>query len=144
MVSAGDVVEVAKIVDMVLWVASAVMDVAGMTSAARGYEVKGGDVDDGGVVVVRGMVMMMTVVAGCGCRRGVEARGGEWIWGSGRSGHEDNIWFRPERSPKNFSGGGGMVAGDGRPAGRVAGNFWERERDSGGVCVLIFDKMKFL
>ncbi|GJV61703.1 hypothetical protein Tco_1467803 [Tanacetum coccineum] len=24
-----------------------------------------------------GMVMMMTVVAGCGCRRGVEARGGE-------------------------------------------------------------------
>ncbi|GKD77956.1 hypothetical protein Tco_1340577 [Tanacetum coccineum] len=41
----------------------------------------------------------------------VEARGGEWIWGSGRSGHGDNIWFRPERSPENFSGGGGMVAG---------------------------------
>ncbi|GJV24559.1 hypothetical protein Tco_1377254 [Tanacetum coccineum] len=43
----------------------------------------------------------------------VEAGGGEWIWGSGRSGHEDNIWFRPERSPENFSGGGGMVAGGG-------------------------------
>ncbi|GJY55092.1 hypothetical protein Tco_0446756 [Tanacetum coccineum] len=70
MVSAGDVVEVAKMVDMVLWVASAVMVVAGMTAAAGGYEVEGGDVDDGGVVVVRGMVMMMTVVAGCGCRRG--------------------------------------------------------------------------
>ncbi|GJZ30824.1 hypothetical protein Tco_0575871, partial [Tanacetum coccineum] len=40
MVSAGDVDEVAKMVDMVLWVASAVM------------------------------VVMMTVVAGCGCRRG--------------------------------------------------------------------------
>ncbi|GKE15616.1 hypothetical protein Tco_1423193 [Tanacetum coccineum] len=70
MVSAGDVVEVAKMVDMVLWVTSAVMVVAGMTVAAGGYEVEGGDVDDGGVVVVRGMVMMMTVVAGCGCRRG--------------------------------------------------------------------------
>ncbi|GJX50234.1 hypothetical protein Tco_0277079 [Tanacetum coccineum] len=34
----------------------------------------GDDVDDGGVVVVRGMVMMMTVVAGCGCRRS----GGAW------------------------------------------------------------------
>ncbi|GKE61517.1 hypothetical protein Tco_1511884 [Tanacetum coccineum] len=50
----------------------------------------------------------------------VEARGGEWIWGSGRSGHEDNIWFRPERSPKNFSGGDW-------PAGRVAGNYGEGE-----------------
>ncbi|GKC54972.1 hypothetical protein Tco_1077717, partial [Tanacetum coccineum] len=70
MVSAGDVVEVAKMVDMVLWVASVVMVVAGMTAAAGGYEVEGGDVDDGDVVVVRGMVMMMTVVAGCGCRRG--------------------------------------------------------------------------
>ncbi|GKG34106.1 hypothetical protein Tco_0434265, partial [Tanacetum coccineum] len=40
MVSAGDVDEVAKMVDMMLWVASAVM------------------------------VVMMTVVAGCGCRRG--------------------------------------------------------------------------
>ncbi|GKB93203.1 hypothetical protein Tco_0979340, partial [Tanacetum coccineum] len=87
MVSAGDVDEMAKMVD----VASAVMVVAGMTAAAGGYEVEGGDVDDGGVVVVvRGMVMMMTVVAGCGCRRGVEARGGEWIWGSGRSGHEEH------------------------------------------------------
>ncbi|GJV26275.1 hypothetical protein Tco_1378970, partial [Tanacetum coccineum] len=41
----------------------------------------------------------------------VEARGGEWIWGSGRSGHEDNIWFWPERSPENFSGGGGRREG---------------------------------
>ncbi|GKD46881.1 hypothetical protein Tco_1271526 [Tanacetum coccineum] len=60
----------------------------------------------------------------------VEARGGEWIWGSGRSGHEDNIWFRPERSPENFSGGGGMVAGGG---GRREGwpeiwRRWRRER----------------
>ncbi|GKG24443.1 hypothetical protein Tco_0395071, partial [Tanacetum coccineum] len=51
----------------------------------------------------------------------VEARGGEWIWGSGRSGHEDNIWFRPERSPKNFSGGGWPE--------KMTGNFWERERE---------------
>ncbi|GJU12062.1 uncharacterized mitochondrial protein-like protein [Tanacetum coccineum] len=57
----------------------------------------------------------------------VEARGGEWIWGSGRSGHEDNIWFRPERSPENFSGGGGMVAGGG---GRREGwpEIWRRWR----------------
>ncbi|GJT61128.1 hypothetical protein Tco_1004661 [Tanacetum coccineum] len=46
--------QVAKMVDMVLWVASAVMVVAGMTAAAGGYEVEGGDVDDGGVVVVVG------------------------------------------------------------------------------------------
>ncbi|GJS45907.1 hypothetical protein Tco_0596028 [Tanacetum coccineum] len=37
----------------------------------------------------------------------VEARGGEWIWGSGRSGHDDNIWFRPERSPAAAAGGKG-------------------------------------
>ncbi|GKF68567.1 hypothetical protein Tco_0198246 [Tanacetum coccineum] len=60
----------------------------------------------------------------------VEARGGEWIWGSGRSGHGDNIWFRPECSPENFSGGGGMVAGGG---GRREGwpdiwGRWRRER----------------
>ncbi|GJZ21875.1 hypothetical protein Tco_0558914 [Tanacetum coccineum] len=53
------------------------------------------------------------------------ARGGEWIWGSGGSGHEDDIWFRPERSPENFSGGG-----------MVAGNFWERERD---IVSLVYD-----
>ncbi|GJX43610.1 hypothetical protein Tco_0260286, partial [Tanacetum coccineum] len=50
---------------------------------------------------------------------GVEARGGEWIWGSGRSGHEDNIWFRQERSPENFSSGGDMVAG-----GKGGRKFW--------------------
>ncbi|GJQ96332.1 putative ribonuclease H-like domain-containing protein [Tanacetum coccineum] len=31
----------------------------------------------------------------------------------------NNIWFRPERSPKNFSGGGGMVAGGGGKGGRI-------------------------
>ncbi|GKF08210.1 hypothetical protein Tco_0042434, partial [Tanacetum coccineum] len=51
----------------------------------------------------------------------VEARGGEWMWGSGRSGHEDNIWFRPERSPENFSGSGGMVAGGGGRRESMAG-----------------------
>ncbi|GKF60512.1 hypothetical protein Tco_0177298 [Tanacetum coccineum] len=127
MVSAGDVDEVAKMVDMVLWVASAVMVVAGMTATAGGYEVEGDDVDDCGVVVVvRGMVLMMTVVADCGCRRGVEARGGEWIWGSGRSGHEDNIWFRPERSPENFSGCGDIVAG--------GGGWPEKMTGGGGGC----------
>ncbi|GKE08476.1 hypothetical protein Tco_1412027 [Tanacetum coccineum] len=54
----------------------------------------------------------------------VEARGGEWIWGSGRSGHEDNIWFRPKRSPENFSGGGDMVAGD--------GGWWSERRPVAG------------
>ncbi|GJW68867.1 hypothetical protein Tco_0123291 [Tanacetum coccineum] len=64
----------------------------------------------------------------------VEARGGEWIWGSGRSGHEDNIWFRPERSPENFSGGGGMVAG-----GKGGRKFWRRwRRKMMFVCVLYF------
>ncbi|GKD24650.1 hypothetical protein Tco_1230864 [Tanacetum coccineum] len=39
----------------------------------------------------------------------VEARGGEWIWGSGRSGHEDNIWFRPAAAwwPAATAGGKG-------------------------------------
>ncbi|GKE92047.1 hypothetical protein Tco_1573142, partial [Tanacetum coccineum] len=59
----------------------------------------------------------------------VEARGGEWIWGSGRSGHGDNIWFRPERSPENFSGGG-MVAGGGglREGWPEIWRRWRRER----------------
>ncbi|GKB20210.1 hypothetical protein Tco_0854133, partial [Tanacetum coccineum] len=63
-----------------------------------------------------------------GAARG--ARGGEWIWGSGRSGHEDNIWFRPERSPENFSGGGGMVAGGGGRREGWPDNWgrWRRER----------------
>ncbi|GKD86830.1 hypothetical protein Tco_1357984 [Tanacetum coccineum] len=68
----------------------------------------------------------------------VKARGSEWIWGSGRSGHEDNIWFRPERSPENFSGGGGMVAGGG---GRREGwpEIWRRwRRKMMFVCVLFF------
>ncbi|GKF70000.1 hypothetical protein Tco_0203057, partial [Tanacetum coccineum] len=55
----------------------------------------------------------------------LEARNGEWIWGSGRSGHEDSIWFRPKRSPKNFFGGGDVVAGGGWPTGRVAGKYGE-------------------
>ncbi|GJY07208.1 hypothetical protein Tco_0374262 [Tanacetum coccineum] len=41
----------------------------------------------------------------------VEARGGEWIWGSGRSGHEDNIfikfWVRRSLAGKVAGGGGG-------------------------------------
>ncbi|GKF22789.1 hypothetical protein Tco_0075111, partial [Tanacetum coccineum] len=41
----------------------------------------------------------------------VEARGGEWIWGSGRSGDEDSIWSRPKRWPENFSGDGGRREG---------------------------------
>ncbi|GKG43532.1 hypothetical protein Tco_0480216, partial [Tanacetum coccineum] len=84
----------------------------------------GGDGHEGGVIV-----------AAVGRQpKEVEARGGEWIWGSGRSGHEDNIWFRPKRSPENFSGGGGMVAGDDGWPEKMTGNFWERERDNGGVC----------
>ncbi|GKA30401.1 hypothetical protein Tco_0716706 [Tanacetum coccineum] len=87
-------------------------------------------------------VVMMTSGVGCGGRGGDrggvmvaavgrqpeegEARGGEWIWGSGRSGHEDNIWFRPERSPENFSGGGGMVAG--------GGGWPEKMTGGGGGC----------
>ncbi|GJZ88351.1 hypothetical protein Tco_0660133 [Tanacetum coccineum] len=82
----------------------------------------GGDGHEGGVIV-----------AAVGRQpEEMEARGGEWIWGSGRSGHGDNIWFRPERSPENFSGGGGMVAGGG---GRREGwpdfwGRWRRERES--------------
>ncbi|GKB56034.1 hypothetical protein Tco_0912220, partial [Tanacetum coccineum] len=57
--------------------------------------------------------MMMVLVVVWRPNRGGKAREGECCWGSGRSGHEDNIWFRPERSPENFFGGGGMVAGGG-------------------------------
>ncbi|GKF05141.1 hypothetical protein Tco_0035809 [Tanacetum coccineum] len=100
---------------------------------------RGGDDGDddgcGGVVMAavvwRGaamMVMIMRVVlwwaaVGRQPKEGV-ARGGEWIWGSGRSGHEDNIWFRPKRSPENFSGGGDMVAGD--------GGWWSERRPVAG------------
>ncbi|GJU97960.1 reverse transcriptase domain-containing protein [Tanacetum coccineum] len=61
---------------------------------------------------------------------GVEARGSEWIWGSGRSGHEDNIWFRPERSPENFSGGDGVAVAGIRSEKMTGGGrrkIWERE-----------------
>ncbi|GKD75054.1 hypothetical protein Tco_1333336 [Tanacetum coccineum] len=100
------------------------------------------------------VVAMMAAVRGCGAAmmvmikrvvlwwaavgrqpEEVEARGGEWIWGSGRSGHEDNIWFRPERSPENFSGGGGMVvAGIRQRRGRrVAGKYGEDGGDEKDV-----------
>ncbi|GJY81710.1 reverse transcriptase domain-containing protein [Tanacetum coccineum] len=67
----------------------------------------------------------------------VEARGGEWIWGSGRSGHEDNIWFRPERSSENFSGGGGRREGWPDNWGR-----WRRERGFGLPGEIISDNGK--
>ncbi|GJY83493.1 hypothetical protein Tco_0496869 [Tanacetum coccineum] len=80
------------------------------------------DDDDGGGVMVAAVGRQL---------EGVEARGGEWIWGSGRSGHEDSIWFRPECSLENFSGGGGgyhMVAGGGGVVGRVAEKYGRRWR----------------
>ncbi|GKD35216.1 hypothetical protein Tco_1250725 [Tanacetum coccineum] len=82
-------------------------------AAEKGGRCGGCDDDiDGGMMMM--MMMDGVMVAAVGRQpEEVEARGGEWIWGSGRSGHEDSIWFRPERSPKNFSGGGGMVAGGG-------------------------------
>ncbi|GKF16869.1 hypothetical protein Tco_0061787 [Tanacetum coccineum] len=55
------------------------------------------------------------------------ARGGEWIWGSGRSGHGDNIWFRPERSPES----GGRRRRPRRKTFLVAG----RDGEDEGVCV---------
>ncbi|GJV68433.1 hypothetical protein Tco_1483942 [Tanacetum coccineum] len=39
-------------------------------------------------------------------KRGGEARGGEWVWGSNRSGDEECFWSWPEK----FSGGGDVVA----------------------------------
>ncbi|GJW98245.1 hypothetical protein Tco_0180053 [Tanacetum coccineum] len=51
---------------------------------------------------------------------GIRPKGGWWAWtasgegDAGSWGHEDNIWFWPERSSENFSGGGSMVAGGGR------------------------------
>ncbi|GJS21209.1 hypothetical protein Tco_0449841 [Tanacetum coccineum] len=85
------------------------------------------DSGDGGVVDSHGGCRGVAVVV---FPKEVEARGGEWIWGSGRSGHEDNIWFRPERSPENFSGGGGMVAGGGGRREGWPDNWgrWRRER----------------
>ncbi|GJT43664.1 hypothetical protein Tco_0952379 [Tanacetum coccineum] len=73
---------------------------------------------DGAVVVVVVMLVEMAWSL-AGVRGGAEKGGGAWYSGSGRSGHEDNIWFQPERSPENFSGGGGMVA-DGE-GGRIFG-----------------------
>ncbi|GKC17318.1 hypothetical protein Tco_1014100 [Tanacetum coccineum] len=60
--------------EVVRWCGSEVVLAVVVASVAVGGSCGDGS---GGVVVVRGMVMMMTVVAGCGCRRGVEARGGE-------------------------------------------------------------------
>ncbi|GJZ51736.1 hypothetical protein Tco_0606251 [Tanacetum coccineum] len=39
------------------------------------------------------------------------ARGGEWVWGSNRSGDEECFWSSPEKSPEKFSGGGVVMAG---------------------------------
>ncbi|GKB42078.1 hypothetical protein Tco_0887020 [Tanacetum coccineum] len=94
----------------------------------------GGEVDEAawreGVAAAKVAVFVpaASVVAGEGVAAAMEVHGGEGVWGSDRSGDGDNIWFRPERSSENFSDGGGMVAGGGWPAGRVARYFWERER----------------
>ncbi|GKF04320.1 hypothetical protein Tco_0034988, partial [Tanacetum coccineum] len=100
--------------DMVVWMI--------MTMSVEWWSGGGCDGDVGGVMVA---------AVGRQPEEG-EARGGEWIWGSGRSGHEDNIWFRPERSPENFFGGGGMVAGGGSRRGGWPDNWgrWRRERES--------------
>ncbi|GKC43068.1 hypothetical protein Tco_1060790, partial [Tanacetum coccineum] len=67
------------------------------------------DDDGGGVACVGGG-------SDCGGRlwlpEGVEARGGEWVWGSNRSGDKECFMSRSENPPENFSGGGSMAAGD--------------------------------
>ncbi|GJR47051.1 MAK10-like protein [Tanacetum coccineum] len=82
----------------------------GVTRVTRRRWWCGGCSGDGAVVVVVVMLVEMAWSL-AGVRGGAGKGGGAWYSGSGRSGHEDNIWFRPERSPENFSGGG--VAGDG-------------------------------
>ncbi|GKA23818.1 hypothetical protein Tco_0709851 [Tanacetum coccineum] len=83
--------------------------------AAAAVTVDGGDGDDRTVVRVK-MNMVTEVVAsvdvmvgdGDGWQRvAVVASGGEWLWGSGRSGREDHICVRSESAGKNFSDGGG-------------------------------------
>ncbi|GJZ92494.1 hypothetical protein Tco_0664559, partial [Tanacetum coccineum] len=64
---------------------------------------------------------------------GVEARGGEWIWGSGRSADEDHIWCSPKKSAgkirrKSLSGGGDR----GRPVAAGYNGREGRERYNGG------------
>ncbi|GKG36364.1 hypothetical protein Tco_0444042, partial [Tanacetum coccineum] len=70
-----------------------------------------------------GGVMMMAaaaVVGGVKVAAGeVEARGGEWIWGSGRSGDENRFWFRSETSAgklfrRRWRGGRRLWAGQRR------------------------------
>ncbi|GJR36453.1 hypothetical protein Tco_1212137 [Tanacetum coccineum] len=89
------------------------MMMAGQDS--RGGDVGGGDKGEGGgcgVVKVTGRRWWR--YSGCGGEAagvrvsGVEARDkGDRVDRVTRN----HIWFRPERSPENFSGGGGMVAG---------------------------------
>ncbi|GJX35938.1 hypothetical protein Tco_0247495 [Tanacetum coccineum] len=49
-----------------------------------------------------------------------EARGGEWVWGSNRSGDEECFWSWPKKFP-TAGGGGRVVAGGGRKI------WWGRE-----------------
>ncbi|GKF72852.1 hypothetical protein Tco_0208966 [Tanacetum coccineum] len=76
---------------------------------------------DGGVAAVM-VMMMMRVAAAAETSGGGEARGGEWVWGSNRSGDEECFWSWPEmpagkvfrRRPVVAGGGGGrrwVVAG---------------------------------
>ncbi|GJT98605.1 hypothetical protein Tco_1094123 [Tanacetum coccineum] len=84
-------------------------------SSSRGEGCHGDDDDGGdGVAVVYDDGVAAAVAAGGG-----EARGGEWVWGSGRSGDGDPFWCWPEKPAgklfRRRRGGGGRnpAAGEG-------------------------------
>ncbi|GKF47686.1 hypothetical protein Tco_0137488, partial [Tanacetum coccineum] len=95
-----------------------------------------GDIN-GGVTMVVVVAWWPAVAAGWGGGGVVEARGGEWVWGSNRSGEEECFWSWPKKSAgkvfrRRRSGGGRNPAVGRWPDfwGR-----WRRERESYKVCV---------
>ncbi|GJX49719.1 hypothetical protein Tco_0276564, partial [Tanacetum coccineum] len=67
---------------------------------------------------------------------GMAARGGAWVWGSGRSEWGKYFWYWPEKSPEKFSGGrrAAAVVAEGWPA--VAGQIEGEREQSVSVCVI--------
>ncbi|GJU21997.1 hypothetical protein Tco_1155339 [Tanacetum coccineum] len=74
----------------------------------------------GGSGAAGGIMMMVVAWQRRGGDSGVAvvASGGEWVWGSGRSGHEEPFWSSPEKSAgklfRRRRGGGRSAAAGGR------------------------------
>ncbi|GJU63426.1 hypothetical protein Tco_1245261 [Tanacetum coccineum] len=83
--------------------------VAGLSwdSSRRGGESSAWSGGDGGMAAASsgGGVMVTAAAAAMAAVGGMAARGGAWVWGSGRSEWGKYFWYWSEKSPEKFSGG---------------------------------------